>query len=224
MKVEHRQIQYPGQQSILNYYVEINGQYFPRPALSLLNRKSEEIVGRTIVGYSFNLGSSGYPGDLKGLGWGFFGLLLQDKENLSRREWLVIAIGSAASYHCLLDSRWIEAVYTEKDMKHVAFKPAEDGWVVFGYPSRVVKDEFTPFIKGATITVIDLKLESCNITLEKNGQKHLLEILNIDPRLCPLPGPYTEQKKIVRHKVFKEGTDHIGNYIIFMEENGQIYV
>lgn len=220
-KYEYRQIHYPGQQSVPNYYVNMNGKYVSKPASSLLNKDYQSIIGRTVVGYNFNLGSSGgYPGDPAGLGWGFLGLLLQAKNNSNHREWMVITIGSAARYNCLLDSRWIESFKTDIQ----TFKPTLEPWHIQGHGFRIDKDEFSSLIKGCLVTRVDLQSGSCKITLEKDGQKHLLEILNVDSRLCPLIGPYDTNKKIVFHKTFREGTDHIGNYIIFMEEDGQIFV
>ena len=211
-----------------NYYVKINGLKEPRPTTRLIDHNQAEIIGRKIINYSLNLGSS-----KDGLGMGFFGLLLEAKNPSSKPEWLVVTIDFASSHHCLLDLKWIEA-YTDQDVVHSPqythspqFKPSNNAWVVYGYPSKIIKNDFTPFIKGSVIIAIDLQPNSCKMTLEKDNQKHLLEILNTDPRLCPWPGAEYKVGKETRYalpKAFKEGTDHIGNYIIFMEEDGQIYI
>jgi len=220
---EYKYTYYSGNK-VLQYYVEDNGKYTPKPVATIQDKDKSKIIGRRIVGHSLNFGSSGgYPGDPRGLGKGFFGILLDAKTTLSKQEWIVVTITDAASHHCLLDSRWIETFYTSVDL----FKPKYEPWFIRGRGFSIQKDEFTEFIKGCVITDIILEPESCKITLEKDGQKHLLEILNTDPRLCPWSGVEYKVGKETRYalpKAFKEGTDEISNYIIFMEENGQIYV
>src|SRR2546421_382767 len=99
----------------MKYSIESNGKRISKIAPNILEKDKAEIIDRKILDYSFNIGStSKYPGDVHGLGVGYFGLLLEGKDN-SRPEWMVIAIGSAANFYSLLDGRWIEAFYTEKD-------------------------------------------------------------------------------------------------------------
>ena len=219
------QYQHYSAKKVDSYYVkDEKGQYKSKPSVLLSNKPLEEIKGRRIIGYSFNLGSSGgYPGDPKGLGRGFFGFLLQPNNNELNKEWMVVTIASAPTHHVLLDSRWVRSSYSAMTL----FKPKREPWFIQGRGLSIQKDNLASLIDGCIVTNIVLEQDSCKIDLEKDGQKHLLEILNTDPRLCPWPGAQYKVGKETRYalpKAFKEGTDQIGNYIIFMEEKGEIYV
>ena len=180
----------------------------PKQAETISQRNTSSLVGKKIIKHSF------FFGDYGGAGAGFMGFLLEPG-----KEWLVVTIKDAAQFHTLLDNKWVESVYTSLDF----FKPDHSPWLIYGKNSKIEKDEFTPLIQGAIIKEIRLTETALNITFEKDGQEHLMEILDTDKRLCPYPGPYYEKKKIVYPKALRPA-EKMGDYIIFMEDGGDIFL
>lgn len=178
----------------------------PRLAETILQRTPASLIGKKIIqaGRRF--------GDYGGAGAGYMGFQLEPD-----KEWLVFTIADTAGSHALLDGKWVETVYTSINF----FKPDHSPWIIYGVGSRLEKDEFSPLIQGAVIKDVQLTDTACNITLEKDGQTHLLEILDTDKRLCPYPGPFYEKKKIVYPKALRPG-EKLGDYIIFMEDGGDV--
>ena len=179
-----------------------------KPVETIFQRSPSAVVGKRIIKHSF------FFGDYGGSGAGFMGLLLEPGN-----EWMVVTFPNAAMSFVLLDNKWVESAYTSIDF----FKPDHSPWLIYGKNSKIDKDEFTPFIQGAVIKDIQLSDKSCNIILEKKGQSHLMEILDTDVRLCPSPALYYDKKKIVYPKALRPG-EKMGDYIIFMEDGGDIYL
>lgn len=193
---------YPAKR-VENYYIPIGFKsHLPRKVESILLRGAQRLVGRKIIEYRRNQGDYG-----DGAGPGFLGLLLEeDKDQNLKKELLVVTINSADCF-TLMDGNWMYASAPfRKTHVGVAERPA------IGQPSP-----FDLIVGGSTIKEADLQPEYLKVKIQStDGKEHQIEILNKDPRLSP----YANLKPAV---AMKPG-DHIGNYIIFMEENGQIYV
>lgn len=203
--------QYYSAHKAKEYYVRSEvkaGKRNPKPVETIFQRQPSSLIGKKIIKHSFRFGDYG------GAGAGFMGFQLEPGN-----EWMVVTIASAGSHHALLDGRWVETVYTDIGF----FKPDQSPWLIWGQNSVLEKDELTPLMQGAIIKDVQLTDTALNITLEKDGQSHLLEILDTDKRLCPYSGPYYEKKKIVYPKALRPG-EKIGDYIVFIENGGDIFL
>ena len=196
---------------VKEYYHVFNRSRLPVPVKNILDRGTHELTGRKIIKYSIILGDHE-----DGSGPGFLGVLLnQDAHRNLPVEWLVITVAGAGDF-CLLDNEWVEASAAFFNIK----KP------LIRYEGPKFIDKFGPVVAGSVIKSVNVKTDSCVIILEKDGSEHKFEILNEDSRLSSVSMLPPDQQKdftVKSRAIFPTG-DHIGNYIIFMEEDGQIYV
>jgi len=214
IRVEHRHY---SAKHVKEYSIIIDGKKVNKPAQNIVERTPETLVGRKIIKYSIGQGDYG-----NGSGPGFLGFLLEeDIAQKQKKEWVVITIRGADEYS-LLNGKMVNASWDFFKLP----KP------LIYYEGPKLVDNFGPVVNGSLIKKVSLQDESFVLELEKDGKTHIMEILNKDPRLSPTikienrlrvtPEDVVKAKRIPR--VAFPPTDHMGNYIIIMEEDGRIYV
>lgn len=214
IKAEHRHY---SAEYVKEYSIIVDGKKVNKLAQNIVERTPETLVGRKIIKYSITQGDYG-----DGSGPGFLGFLLEEDIAQNRKkEWLVITIHGADNYS-LLDGKMVNASWD--------FFKLPKPLIYYDGPKLV--DSFGPAVNGSLIKKVTLQDESFVLELEKGGKTYILEILNKDPRLSPTikienrlrvtPEDVMKAKRIPSI-AFPPG-HRMGDYIIFMEENGQIYV
>jgi len=214
IRTEHRH--YSAEQ-VKEYIIIVDGKKINKLAQNIVERTPETLVGRKIIKYSINQGDYG-----DGSGPGFLGFLMEeDTTQNQKEEWLVITIHSADNYS-LLDGQMVNASW--------GFFKLPKPLIYYEGPKLV--DHFGPAVNGSLIKRVNLQDESFLLEVEKEGKTHVLEILNKDLRLSPTirienrhrvtPEDVMKAKHIPRIAI--PPGKRMSDYIIFVEENGQIYV
>ena len=212
----HHEIRIDQQQylakKVSEYTVIENGQRQKIKAKNILETDTSNLIGRKILKYSINQGDN-----QDGSGPGFLGLLLDnDNQKNLKKEWLIATV-LAADEFTLLDGKIVGvSAATIPDFS----KP------LIYYQGPVLVDQFGPIVNGSIIKEAVLKDESFTLKIENNGKVHTLEILNKDSRFTPLINFFVEEngkRKYMPRMIFKPG-QKIGEFLVFMPENGQMYV
>ncbi|GEM_PF-5015666 len=212
----HHEIRIDQQQylakTVLEYTVIENGERKKVKAKNIIEVGISDLIGRKILKYSINQGDN-----RDGSGPGFLGLLLDDdpQRNL-KKEWLIVTVLGADEF-TILDGQLVgPSASTISGFS----KP------LIYYQGPILVDKFGPVVNGSIIREAILKDESFTVKIESHEKTHILEIFNKDSRLTPLINFFVEEngkRKYMPRMIFKSG-QKIGEFLVFMEENGHMYV
>lgn len=194
---------------IKDYFTLFGKSRIPHKVETILERNLNQLVGKKILQYSLIQGDCD-----DGSGPGFFGLLLEDPSS-KKKEWMIVTAAGSDKF-LLLDNKWVGTSVLFYEIQ----KP------LINNLSSNRQDNFGPVVDGSVIKKIELTDQKMVLQIEKSNEVHFLEVLNEDKRLPSIRMlPLEEQKKIdfLDMAIFPAG-DRMGSYIIFMEEDGQLYV